>query len=81
MKDDLIFYVILCVMVVLILLFPILGGSGGTFSGRCTEAGYEGAELELCIKRVKEGLPVYKENIEKWNKGYCMDIQPSFRRY
>lgn len=81
MKDDLIFGVILIIMGVLIFFFLVLGGSGNTFSGRCTEAGYEGAELELCIKRVKEGLPVYKENIEKWNKGNCTDVQPSFRRY
>ena len=72
-KDELwfsAFGILVCVAGVVITLSIIVAASGGTFGGRCSKAGYEGAEFELCIKRLKEGLPVYKENIEKWNKGY-----------
>lgn len=43
--------------------FCIWLGSKNGFGAQCKKAGYEGAQLELCINRRVKGGPIYEENI------------------
>lgn len=56
---------VIALFIVGLIIFPI--SFGITFHERCKAAGYEAAELELCIRRVRDGGPVYKENLEYWD--------------
>jgi len=51
----------------ILILFPLCSGClPQTFYSKCVDAGYEGAELEMCIKRTRNGDPVYLENLNEW---------------
>ena len=56
--------IIFCVILIVVLYVNITFNS---FGARCEKAGYENAELELCVKRAKSGGPVHLENVDKWN--------------
>lgn len=47
--------------------FCIYMAANHSFGVRCKDAGYVGAELEMCVKRASNGGPVYKENVDKWH--------------
>lgn len=57
---------ILAVVVICIMLTVIIGLSRNSFGARCSQAGYHGAELELCVRRATNGGPIYIENVEHW---------------
>lgn len=48
---------------------------GGTIGERCSGAGYKDAQHERCVRRVKNGGPVYEDNTDYWKKGGWHDVK------
>lgn len=58
--------VLLSILIVLVVVMVGLAISTNSFGSRCTKAGYEGPDHEYCVHRLKNGGPLYEENIGRF---------------